>query len=183
MNYIKFSIITILSLYSANSMAEGQGGGLPQMDIGTYPSQIFWLIVTFGILYLFMWKFAIPKLRTTVEERKDKISTDIDDADELKIEAESILSEYKAKITESNTEATEIYNSTKSTIDKKTDLSKQENEQKLKKLIDESQATLKKKENDAIEDIIIKTVETTQFIVEKFINEKISEEEVRKYLN
>ena len=61
------------------------------MDIGSYPSQIFWLIITFGALYVFMWKIAIPQLRTTVEERKDKVSMDLNDAEQLKTEAKSIL--------------------------------------------------------------------------------------------
>ena len=87
MNYIKISIITILTMISVNSFAEGQGGGVPQMDISKYPSQIFWLIITFGILYIFMWKIAIPQLRTIVEERKDKVSTDLNDADQLQTQA------------------------------------------------------------------------------------------------
>ena len=87
---------------SVKSFAASEGGGLPQMDISSYSSQIFWLIVTFGILYIFMWKIAIPQLRTTVEERKDKISNDLSDAEQLKIEAQSILEEYEAKITNSN---------------------------------------------------------------------------------
>jgi len=50
-------------------------------------------------------------------------------------------------------------------------------------LIEKSQITLEKKETDAIDEIKAKTIETTQFIVEKFIDEKITEDEVRKYLN
>ena len=79
MKYIKALLITALSLMSVKSFAASEGGGLPQMDISSYSSQIFWLIVTFGILYIFMWKIAIPQLRTTVEERKDKISNDLSD--------------------------------------------------------------------------------------------------------
>jgi F-type H+-transporting ATPase subunit b len=168
---------------SANSFAASQGGGLPQMDIGSYPSQIFWLIITFGVLYIFMWKIAIPQLRTTVEERKDKVSTDLHDAEQLKTEAKSILEEYETKITNSNLEASSIYTNTKSDIDKKIDLSKKETEEKIKKLIEESQLALEKKEIEAIDEIKAKTIETTQSIVEKFINEKVSEDEVRKYLN
>ena len=101
---------------SVKSFAASEGGGLPQMDISSYSSQIFWLIITFGILYIFMWKIAIPQLRTTVEERKDKISNDLSDAEQLKIEAQSILEEYEAKITSSNIEAISIFNNTKSDI-------------------------------------------------------------------
>ena len=61
------------------------------MDIGSYPSQIFWLIITFGALYVFMWKIAIPQLRTTVEERKDKVSMDLNDAEQLKVKKTLII--------------------------------------------------------------------------------------------
>ena len=124
MNYIKVLISTILTLWSASSLAASQGGGLPQMDIGSYPSQILWLIITFGALYVFMWKIAIPQLRTTVEERKDKVSMDLNDAEQLKTEAKSILEEYEAKITNSNLEAASIYTDSKTDIDKKIELSK-----------------------------------------------------------
>ena len=183
MNYIKISISIILIMCSANSFAASQGGGLPQMDIGSYPSQIFWLIITFGVLYIFMWKIAIPQLRTTVEERKDKVSMDLHDAEQLKTEAKSILEEYETKITNSNLEASSIYTNTKSDIDKKIDSSKRETDEKIRKLIEESQLALEKKETEAIDEIKVKTIETTQSIVEKFIDQKITEEEIRKYLN
>ena len=50
-------------------------------------------------------------------------------------------------------------------------------------MIEESQLALEKKETEAIDEIKAKTIETTQSIVEKFIDQKISEEEIRKYLN
>mgnify|MGYP000537689882 CR=1 FL=1 len=72
--------IALLTAVPSSVFAEGQqSAGLPQMDISTFPSQIFWLVVTFSILYMFMWKFVIPKLRITIEERRDKISNDIND--------------------------------------------------------------------------------------------------------
>ena len=78
--------------------AEGQkSAGLPQMDIATFPSQLFWLVITFSLLYLFMWKFVIPRLGATIEERRDKISNDINDADNLNTEATDILKKYDQK--------------------------------------------------------------------------------------
>ncbi|MDA9591533.1 hypothetical protein N9R78_00545 [Pelagibacteraceae bacterium] len=170
-------------MLSVNSFAESEGGGLPQMDVSKYPSQIFWLIITFGALYIFMWKIAIPQLRATVEERKDKVSMDLNDAEQLRTEAKSILEEYEAKIINSNLEASSIYTNTKSDIDKKINSSKKETDDKIKRLIEESQLALEKKEIEAIDEIKAKTIETTQSIVEKFIDQKISEEEIRKHLN
>ena len=183
MKHLGLKILTILAFIPNIGLAESQGGGLPQMDVSSFPSQIFWLIITFGALYVFMWKIAIPQLRTTVEERKDKVSMDLNDAEQLKTEAKSILEEYEAKITNSNLEAASIYTDSKTDIDKKIELSKKETDEKIRSLIDESQSALVKKENDAVEEIEAKTIETIQSIVEKFIDEKVVEEDARKYLN
>ena len=183
MKLLGLKILTILAFIPNIGLAESRGGGLPQMDVSSFPSQIFWLIITFGALYVFMWKIAIPQLRTTVEERKDKVSMDLNDAEQLKTEAKSILEEYEAKITNSNLEAASIYTDSKTDIDKKIELSKKETDEKIRSLIDESQSALVKKENDAVEEIEAKTIETIQSIVEKFIDEKVVEEDARKYLN
>ena len=79
---MKILVQIFILLLSSHTIfaAEGQGStGLPQMDITTFPSQLFWLVITFAILYIFMWRVVIPKLSTTIEERKDKISNDIND--------------------------------------------------------------------------------------------------------
>jgi len=60
---------------------------------------------------------------------------------------------------------------------------KKETDEKIRSLIDESQSALVKKENDVVEEIEAKTIETIQSIVEKFIDEKVVEEDARKYLN
>jgi F0F1-type ATP synthase membrane subunit b/b' len=108
---------------------------------------------------------------------------DLNDAEQLKTEAKSILEEYEAKITNSNLEAASIYTNNKSDIDKKIELSKKETDEKIRSLIEESQSTLVKKENEAVGEIEAKTIETIQSIVEKFIDEKVVEEDARKYLN
>jgi F-type H+-transporting ATPase subunit b len=71
MKHLGLKILTILAFIPNISLAESQGGGLPQMDVSSFPSQIFWLIITFGALYIFMWKNAIPKLR--IQLKRDKI--------------------------------------------------------------------------------------------------------------
>ena len=103
-----FLKIFIFVLPLSGAYAEGQkSAGLPQMDISTFPSQLFWLIITFTALYLFMWKFVIPRLSTTIEERKDKISNDINDAENLNSEASKILEDYDDKMNSASLEFTE----------------------------------------------------------------------------
>ena len=62
------------------------GGGLPQLDADTYPTQIFWLVVTFVILYLIMSKVALPRIAEVLEERQERIADDIETAERLRAE-------------------------------------------------------------------------------------------------
>jgi F-type H+-transporting ATPase subunit b len=95
------------ALASAPLLAADEGG-LPQLtQTDTFIGQIFWTIVTFGILYLVMSKIVIPRIGEAMEERQDKIDDDISRAEKLKSEAEQVLEEYEAALAKARAEARE----------------------------------------------------------------------------
>ena len=145
-----FKIALLTAVPSSVFAEDQQSAGLPQMDISTFPSQIFWLIVTFSILYVFMWKFVIPKLRIIIEERRDKISNDINEAEKLKSEAEEILNKYKSKITSSNQDAVKIIAEAKKQSDEYTEKVKRDNKSKINAMIEESNIKIAEQDNLAI---------------------------------
>ena len=50
---------------------------MPQLEITTYPSQIFWLVVSFIILYLIMSRVIIPKISSLIKSRDSEIKNKI----------------------------------------------------------------------------------------------------------
>ena len=50
-----------------------RSGGMPQLDPEFWFSQIFWLVITFGILYLVLSKLILPKISENLETRKSQI--------------------------------------------------------------------------------------------------------------
>jgi len=176
--------IALLTVVPSSVFAEGQqSAGLPQMDISTFPSQIFWLIVTFSILYIFMWKFVIPKLRITIEERRDKISNDINEAEKLKSEAEEILNKYESKISSSNQDAQKIIVEAKNQSDEYIDKVKKENKAKINTMIEESNVRIAKQEKKSRSEIEKATLETIKSISAKFIDKIPSDDDIVKKLN
>ncbi len=89
--------------------AEGGGSdGLPQLtQTDTFVGQIFWTIITFGILYFAMSKVIIPRIGEAMEERQDKIDDDLSRAEKLKRETEQVIEEYEAKLAEARGAARE----------------------------------------------------------------------------
>ena len=71
---------------------------MPQLDPTTFAPQLFWLVVTFVLLYLVMWKLVIPKIGEILQDRQIRIDNDLDKADHLKIEAEAAREAYEKLI-------------------------------------------------------------------------------------
>lgn len=77
---------------------------MPQFDIATYYSQIFWLIVTFSLLYIFVYKFITPKAEEIFNNRQTNIQDNITRADTLTQEVEKLNKYYNEEIDKTNTE-------------------------------------------------------------------------------
>src|SRR3546814_5984676 len=66
-------------------------GVFPPFDATTYPSQLLWLVITFGLFYLLMQKVIVPRLGGILEQRHDRIAQDLDEAARLKADADAAV--------------------------------------------------------------------------------------------
>jgi F-type H+-transporting ATPase subunit b len=78
---------------------------MPQLDTSTFATQIFWLAVTFTILYLLMAKLAMPKIEKTVEGRRRRIEGDLERAAQMKAEAETVIAAYEKALADARHQA------------------------------------------------------------------------------
>ena len=183
---MKIPIKIFILLLSSHTVfaAEGQSSaGLPQMDITTFPSQLFWLVITFAILYIFMWRVVIPKLSTTIEERKDKISNDINEAEKFNSEATSILEKYEEQMSSASQNASDIISESKSQMNEYFENLKLENEKKIAEMIRNSQEMIKLREKDSINEVRNATLETVKEITIKYLHKIPNDDQILKKLN
>lgn len=80
-------------------------GGLPQLDVSTWPGQLFWLAVSFTVLFMMMWKVVLPRLRNAIEERRDRIADDLDTAADFKQKADESAAEYEKLLSDARAKA------------------------------------------------------------------------------
>ena len=86
--------------------AENDGGGtLPQLDIATYPSQLFWLLITFVVLYILLSKIALPRVAEVIESRQERVDNDLTKARQLREESDAVRIAYEQSLAESRAEA------------------------------------------------------------------------------
>ena len=87
---------------------KADGAGLPQLDISTWPSQLFWLVVLFTTGYIIMAKFVTPRIGTVLEERRAKLDNDLGKARVASEDAARIRAEYEADLDTARSAAAEI---------------------------------------------------------------------------
>ena len=68
---------------------------MPQFDPSPFLPQLFWLAVTFAVLFVGMWRHALPRLSGILEARQQRIDSDLERAAALKAEAERVAAEYE----------------------------------------------------------------------------------------
>ena len=100
---IFFNLFFIKEVFSAES------GGMPQLNPEFWISQIFWLTLTFGILYIVLSKLILPKISANLELRKSQIQENIEAAEKQRESSESKLKEYDEIILKSKLEAKNIF--------------------------------------------------------------------------
>ena len=140
--------ILFLSIFTTKGIG-AESGGMPQLDPEYWISQIFWLVITFGILYFILSKFILPGISKNLENRKSQIVENIETADNQRLESEKLNKEYEKVILESKFKAKNIVNEAKKKliedINKKRDILENEidkeiksAEEEIKLLIDKS---------------------------------------------
>ena len=102
----------LLALLAETTADAKEGGAFPAFELWHWSGQIFWLLVTFGVLYLVLSRFVLKKLSASLERRSDMIVGALDEARRLQEQAEQArqalelrLSEARAKARETAAEA------------------------------------------------------------------------------
>ena len=81
---------------------------MPQLDMSTWPPQLFWLAVTFLALYFVISRVAIPRTGGVIELRKSTIDGDLAEAKNLKDETENAVRSYEAALADAKAKAQAI---------------------------------------------------------------------------
>lgn len=109
--------------HDASHHAESSGG-LPQLDPSSFASQAFWLFIVFTFLYFVLARKLLPKISQTIENRTERIQSDLDTAQRLKDEVETVQKAYEDDLAEARGKSTQLYiqaeDSVKALIEKRT---------------------------------------------------------------
>ena len=158
-----FNLIFLGKVFAAES------GGMPQLNPEFWVSQIFWLIITFGVLYVILSKLILPKISANLELRKLQISDNIEAADKQRKESESKLKEYDEIIFKSKIEAKNIFNKVREKALKDIHVKRENLDKQIDEEIKKTEEEINKLKLEAPLKINKIAIETSSELVKKLI--------------
>ena len=132
---------------------EASSAGLPQLDPSTYPSQLFWLMVTFAILYLIFSKKSLPEISSVIENRQQHIQSDLETAESLKEQAEEAEKTYESSLADARAQAHKAMHDVQEKMKAKAEKQNESFRQKSEKEILELETRLEQVKKDAMDDM------------------------------
>jgi len=143
-------------------LAAGDAKGLPQLDITTWPNQLFWLIVTFGVGYVIMSRLITPRIGGVLEQRGKTIQNDLARAKEAEAEAQQMRSAYEASLDEARVKGAEAASKAMSEAKESAEAAEAELTAKLAKKTKTAETKLAKIRDEALASINDVAGEVTQ---------------------
>ena len=165
---IFFNFFFVKEVFSAES------GGMPQLNPEFWISQIFWLIITFGILYIVLSKFILPKISSNLELRKSQIQENIETAEKQREISEVKLKEYDEIILKSKLEAKNIFKNAREKVIKDINLKKETLDKQIDEEISNAEEEIKTLKRDATDKINKIAIETSSVLLKKLIGTEIN---------
>ncbi len=139
--------------------------GMPQLEFGAFPNQIFWMVVALVIIYLIISKIALPRIGGVLEERHDTISGYIAQAADFKSQAEQAEADYNAALADARSQAMKIAEGTKADIQKDLDKAIAKADAEISAKAAESEAAISAIRDSAVENIRQVASETAAAVV------------------
>ena len=92
----RLTFVNLVYLFYNKNLFSAEG--MPQFNAETFPSQLFWLVISFVSLYICLNFLILPRIRNNIRLRKNKILNDVERAELLKEQIEKTINEYNSKI-------------------------------------------------------------------------------------
>ena len=165
---IFFNFLLVRNVFAAES------GGMPQLNPEFWISQIFWLTLTFGVLYIVLSKLILPKISNNLEIRKSQILENIEAADKSRKESEEKIKEYNKIIQDNKIKAKNYYNQAREKILKDINKKKENLDNDLNEEIKKAELEIQDLKNKSPEKITKNAIETSTDLIKQLIGVEVN---------
>ena len=171
-NRIGFYLILFSFLFYKEAFASDEG--MPQLNPEFWISQIFWLTLVFGTLYVLLSKFILPKISNNLEKRKSQIVENIGAAEKQREERDQKIKDYENIINEAKVEAKNIFNQAREKILKDINNKKESLKKEIDEEVKKAETEILDLKNKSPEKINKIAIETSADLIKQIIGAEVN---------
>ena len=157
-------------LASTTETADEGGNGL----IEVVPGLMIWTLICFAIAFFVLRKFAFGPIQKTIDDRRERIRSAVQEADNARLEARELLEKNRAILAQARSESADILAEARKVADAQIDRAKQEAETERQRRLEETRKQIEAETARAIgqirSEVADLTVEATQRVVGKVLD-------------
>ena len=172
-----FSFVLFTQAQSAES------GGMPQLNPEFWISQIVWLILTFGALYIVLSKVILPKISDNLESRRSQILENIEIAEKQREESEEKVKEFEKIILNSKLEAKNLFNEARQKVLEDVDKKRSELEKSIEAEIVSAEREIQSLNSNSLENIKKIATDTSADLISQLIGQEVDKKTISSIVN
>ena len=157
-----------------------ESAGLPQMNVETFPSQIFWLVVTFGLLFVVLSKMTLPRIAASLADRKQRIEGDLGAAEAARQGAADAQTAYETALAQARGRANNLADENRKRVTGEIDKLKATADAQAQSAMATAEQRIAAERTKAKTHIRSSAAEAAADIVERLIGAKITSDEAVK---
>jgi len=140
-------------------------------------SQLFWLLLVFGIIYFGIARGMVPKIQATVEMREKKIAEDLAGAQQARAAAEETEAEYRAGMDAARADAAALTRGARQAAASETEDKVRASAEKFAGKVATAEEKIRAAANAARSEVEAVAVEATREMVAKLTGIKVGRDE------
>jgi len=157
---------------------------MPQFEqIEVFHSLIFWSLISFAILFFLLKRFAFPPILEILEERENKIRSEISDAEKLRQEAEGIKADLGRELKSAHEKAQTIIQMAGDESKKIQDKSINETQVKVRQMLSDAEQEIEITRNKLLNEIRGYTAALTMASTEKILKKVLSDDDKKRLID
>jgi F-type H+-transporting ATPase subunit b len=156
---------------------------MPQLDPTWFASQLFWLVITFSLLYVVLSRFMLPPLQAIIARRQETLDHDVNQAQTMKSQAELARQEYDRLLAETRAKAQQLLADAQASHKAKAERAAQEMDKEIERKLTDATQRIEAKKQELKDALMPTTAELTSIIVEKLTRRAPSSEQVSRILD
>ncbi len=160
--------------------AEESGGGnfLVSPSVGL----MIWTLIAFGVTLLILRKLAFPRIGEALDKRRRAIEESIEQSERVKKEADELLAEYRARLSEAREQSEDIVNRARKAADRLQDESKAEGKRQREEMMESTRREIQAETRRALDEIRKEVADLTVMATEKVTRKTLTGEDHQRLI-